>query len=179
MIRIHFIVLYFALIHFNSSAHDLLVAKSCPVTFNQSPVGILVFSFPWFHNSGSDAAYIAKDNATGIGIEIHFFSNNQGQIKGKNIAKCQKYRMVQIRKTNAKLSKKHNEIEIDVPNQSTEPFYDNHLLEFGYGTHKSPIDSQDKPWKAQVMRASTVAIYDTPFVSDSYGHEGKDIKVKF
>lgn len=29
------------------------------------------------------------------------------------------------------------------------------------------------------MRASTVAIYDTPYVSDGYGIEGEDIKVKF
>ncbi|WP_252097532.1 hypothetical protein [Pseudoalteromonas sp. NBT06-2] len=155
------------------------MTKTCPVIFKNQNVGILAFSIPWFHNSGSQASYIAKDSATGIGIEIHFLVNDKGLKVIKKSKLCDQYRMIQFRDTNAKLPLGQNKIQLDIPTQNPEPFYDSLPLEFGHGMHKTPIDTRDKPWTFTAMRASTVAIYDTPFVSDNYGIEGKDIEVKF
>lgn len=165
-------------------AEELIVAKICPVvatnlTKTQPPqLGILAFSQEWFHSSRSQASYIASDNATGVGIEIHFFSGLNGQIKGRNIASCDKYRMLQIRKSSINLINE-NKNQLDVPPENTEPFYDGGRLEHGHGTHYTPEDDQDKPWQGQVQRSSTVAIYDTPYISDAYGVEGEDMTIMF
>lgn len=166
-------------ISFQTSAQDLLVAKTCPVVYNNTNIGILAFSMPWYHNGGSQASYIAKDNATGIGIEIHFLANKNGFSDTKQQKICDQFRIMQFRNTNAKLPRGEDKVQLDIPATHPEPFYDAPPLEFGHGMHQTPIDHHDKPWKNIIMRASTVAIYDTPFVSDSYGIEGKDIIVKF
>lgn len=158
---------------------ELLVGKVCPVTQSGVPLGILVFSHPWYHSGRTQASYQARDNATGVGVEIHFIANNKGFIPGENIAKCERYRMIQTRGSNALLEPTELPLQIDVPDQFQRPFYDNAPLEHGRGTHPTPTDNQDKPWSARPMRASTVAIYDTPYISDAYGVEGEDIVVKF
>ena len=81
--------------------------------------------------------------------------------------------------SNAEHGNKVPAIQLDIPTQFELPFYDDQPLEFGRGSHLTPIDSQDKPWLAQHSRASSVAIYDTPYVSDYYGKEGENIRVKF
>ena len=165
-------------------ANELILNKVCPVTSPSTKppndsVGILAFSQHWYHDGGDNAAYQARDNATGVGIEIHFFTNNKGVIQGQNIADCQRYRIIQLRQTNIKTLINELPIQIDIPDTFILPFYDNHTLEHGHGMHKTPKDNRDKPWEESIMRASSVAIYDTPYVSDAYGSEGEDIQVMF
>jgi len=160
-------------------AAELEVGKVCPVTYQTESVGILVFSKEWYHSSRSNARYIPGDNATGVGLEIHLINNVTGHLSGQNIAQCDRYRLLQVRKTNSRLLPGEKPVQIDVPDEFLDPFYDNAPLEHGYGVHPTPRDDQDKPWSGQPKRASTVAIYDTPYVSDSYGVEGKDIEVEF
>lgn len=160
-------------------AEELLLKKTCPVTYQNSAIGILTFSQPWYHNAREHASYTSFDNATGVGVEIHFFNNAQGAIKHKNLARCDRYRLLQVRTSNLKLSQDESAIQIDVPEQFNEPFYDYPPLEHGNGMHLTPLDVQDKPWQQRTMRASTVALYDTPYASDNYGEEGKPIKVLF
>jgi hypothetical protein len=160
-------------------AADLEVGKVCPVTYQKEPIGHLVFSKEWYHSGRSDASYIPKDDATGVGLEIHLFNNDAGHLKGQNIAHCDRYRLIQIRKTNARLFSGEKHVQIDVPDHFLDPFYDNAPLEHGYGVHHTPLDDEDKPWNGRPVRASTVAIYDTPYVSDSYGVEGQDLAVNF
>lgn len=164
-----------------TEASELLVGKSCPVSAAQdkTPLGFLVISQPWFHSSRSQAAYIAGDNATGIGVEIHFFAGQQGATDGINRARCSRYRLLQVRTTTARLFAGEKPVQIDVPDEAVQPFYDNEPLEHGYGTHRTPADAEDKPWQGRPMRASTVALYDTPYVSDNYGIEGKPIRTTF
>lgn len=162
-----------------SLAQDLILNKACPVTYNNSAIGILTFSQPWYHNARMQASYTSFDNATGVGVEIHFFSNSQGEIKETNLAQCDRYRLLQIRSSNLKLNPDESAIQIDVPEQFSEPFYDNPPLEHGSGMHLTPVDVDDKPWQTRTMRASTVALYDTPYASDHYGRDGKPIKVEF
>ncbi|WP_157534177.1 hypothetical protein [Moritella sp. JT01] len=38
----------------------------------------MAFSQHWYHNGSDNAAYQARDNATGVGIEIHFLTNDKG-----------------------------------------------------------------------------------------------------
>ena len=161
------------------SAEELQVGKVCPVNYQRDNVGILVLSRPWFHSSRLDAAYQASDDATGIGIEIHLFANTQGDTRYGNIAHCDRYRLLQVRKTTARLLAGEDRIQIDIPEDAKEPFSDSGSLEFGHGTHITPADSRDKPWRGRVVRASTVALYDTPYVSAYFGIEGKDIEVRF
>lgn len=162
-----------------SIAQDLLVGKTCPVAFKQEQLGILVISKPWFHSSRSNAGYIASDNATGIGVEIHFFANVLGDTRYQNIADCQQYRIVQARRTTARLFAGEKAVQLDLPDNAKALFYDAEQREFGRGSHQTPQDDSDKPWQGRINRASTVAIYDTPYVSDAYGREGHDIKVQF
>ena len=163
-------------------ANELIVAKICPVKLtssessNQIVLGKLAFSQEWFHSSRSQASYIASDNATGVGIEIHFFANQRA--KAPNPAQCDRYRILQVRYSSIDIvDEKQN--QLDAPAQNIEPFYDNGDLEHGHGAHKTPIDDQDKPWTGQVERNSTVAIYDTPYISDAYGIEGEDMTIMF
>lgn len=174
-----FINLILIVIIFQTSAQELLVSKACPVVYNNKNIGILAFSIPWYHNGGTQASYIAKDNATGVGIEIHFLVNENGVYNTVQKKLCDQYRIMQFRNTNAKLPINEDSVQLDIPFSHGEPFYDAPPLEFGHGMHETPLDHQDKPWNNTIMRASTVAIYDTPFVSDSYGIEGKNIEVKF
>lgn len=169
----------FMLLPFAVYSQELWVGKACPVTFEQESLGILVISQPWFHTSRSNAAYIASDNATGIGVEIHFFANAKGDTRHQNIANCQQYRIVQARQTTARLFAGEKALQLDLPEAAKAPFYDAEAREFGRGSHQTPIDDSDKPWQGRINRASTVAIYDTPYVSDSYGQEGQDISVLF
>lgn len=159
-------------------AEDLLVGKVCPVIADQQKIGIIALSIPWFHNGREDASYTALDDATGVGIEIHYFNNQDGQLKQKE-GVCERYRLLQVRETNAILDPGEQAIQIDVPNTFIHPFYDKAPLEFGRGTHLTPIDSADKPWNGQIVRSATVSLYDTPYISDAYGKEGEDIIVKF
>ena len=165
-------------------AEELILAKICPVTLikpdlkKSLQLGILAFSQEWFHSGRSQASYIASDNATGVGLEIHFFASLNGQIKGRNTAQCDKYRMLQVRMSSINIGNE-NQNQLDIPAQNTEPFYDAGELEHGHGNHFTPIDDQDKPWQGQVQRSSTVAIYDTPYISDGYGIEGEDMTIKF
>lgn len=164
--------------------NELLLNKVCPVSsptpsLTQESIGILAFSQHWYHDGGDNAAYQARDNATGVGIEIHFLANDNGFVKGRNVENCQRYRIIQLRQTNIKNLVNELPVQIDIPNTFSLPFYDNHTLEHGHGMHKTPKDNQDKPWAQSVMRASSVAIYDTPYVSDAYGTEGEDIRVTF
>ncbi|MFW1678532.1 hypothetical protein ACFVYJ_12235 [Pontibacter sp. JAM-7] len=160
---------------------ELLVGKVCPVQFQQQSLGILVFSQPWYHSSRQGAAYIASDNATGVGLEIHLFASAQGTVVGRNLAVCDRYRLLQVRNTNttARLFPGERALQVDVPPGADNPFYDTAPLEHGYGMHLTPEDDADKPWQGRQQRASTVAIYDTPYISDSYGVEGKDIQATF
>ena len=169
----------FMLLPLAVTSQELWVGKACPVTLAQQQLGILVISQPWFHSSRSNAAYVASDNATGIGVEIHFFANARGDTRHQNIANCQQYRIVQARQTTARLFAGEKAMQLDLPEYAKAPFYDAEEREFGRGSHQTPIDDSDKPWQGRVNRASTVAIYDTPYVSDSYGQEGQDIKVLF
>lgn len=162
-----------------STADELEVGKVCPVFYQQQALGYLVFSKPWYHNSRSDASYIPKDDATGVGLEIHLINNETGHLQFNNIAQCDRYRLLQVRQTTARLFQGERPLQIDVPGEFLDPFYDNNPLEHGYGVHKTPKDDSDKPWQGRPDRASTVAIYDTPYVSDAYGIEGRDIKVEF
>lgn len=164
-----------------TTAHTetLTVSKSCPVKTSSAQVGILAFSQPWYHSGRSDARYFPGDNATGIGLEIHFFANTQGLVTGRNLAQCNRYRLLQIRKTTAQLFEGEKAIQIDIPDEAYTPFYDNPPMEHGYGTHLTPLDNLDKPWNGRPVRASTVGIYDTPYVSDSYGVEGQHIRTEF
>ncbi|GLS90084.1 hypothetical protein GCM10007916_11510 [Psychromonas marina] len=165
---------------FNVVAEVLQVSKVCPVTQSDNqPLGLLVLSEFWFHSGRSNASYIANDDATGIGVEIHFFSNDNGQLDKSNFAQCDQYRILQVRKTNSLLNQGELPVQIDIPPFFEQPFYDNRPLEHGYNTHFTPIDSSDKPWLTQTSRASTLAIYDTPYVSDAYGLDGEDIRVEF
>lgn len=161
------------------NAAELKVGKACPVLYQTEPIGILVFSKEWYHSSRSDARYIPGDNATGIGIEIHLQNSYSGKVDGLNLADCNRFRLVQIRKTTAKLFQGEKPVQIDVPDNFESPFYDSAPLEHGYGLHKTPIDDEDKPWTGRVYRDASVSIYDTPYVSDSYGIEGQDIEVQF
>lgn len=161
------------------SAADLEVGKVCPVIYQKEPIGHLVFSKEWYHSGRSDASYIPKDDATGVGLEIHLFNNQTGHLRGQNIAQCDRYRLIQIRKTNARLFSGEKNLQIDVPDHFLDPFYDNAPLEHGYGVHQTPLDDKDKPWNGRPVRASTVGIYDTPYVSDYFGVEGQDIDVNF
>ncbi len=160
-------------------AQDLLVGKSCPVSYKKRQVGTLVFSREWYHSSRSDAHYTPGDNATGIGLEIHFFSNDVGDIRILNLPNCDRYRMLQIRKSNARMLPGEHLSQIDVPDQFTAPFYDHSPLEHGRGVHLTPDDTRDKPWSGRPVRASTVSIYDTPYVSDAWGREGHNINISF
>lgn len=180
-ISIHVVSIFTALLADTTpaSSQELYVEKSCPVLWNQQQVGILIFSQPWFHNSRSQAAYIPKDDATGIGVEIHFMANKIGHIPGNNAAKCQQYRFAQFRETNASLAINERARQMDIPPQFSKPFYDTLPLEFGRGTHTSPSDLSDKPWSNIPTRAATVSMYDTPYVSDGYGQDGHNITVKF
>ncbi|MCG8668961.1 MAG: hypothetical protein MI867_06075, partial [Pseudomonadales bacterium] len=155
------------------------MGKACPVEFDKTNIGTLVISQPWYHASRSKAAYQAMDNATGIGVEIHFFANEEGDTRYGNIPNCDRYRLLQVRKTTARLNKGELPLQIDVPDTHEEPYYDSYPLEYGYGTHQAPIDDLDKPWDGRPTRSSTVGIYDTPFVSDAYGKEGENIWVRF
>lgn len=161
-------------------ANGLEVSKICPVSnATNQQLGLLVLSEFWFHSGRSDASYIATDNATGIGVEIHFFSNRAGQLSTRNLGQCDQYRIVQVRKTNSLLNRGELPLQIDIPSFFELPFYDNPPLEFGYRSHLTPIDNSDKPWPTRTSRASTIAIYDTPYVSDTYGISGKNIRVEF
>lgn len=162
-----------------ATAEELKVGKICPVTYKQSQIGAIIFSREWYHSSRSDARYIAGDNATGVGLEIHLKNNFSGKIEGLNLADCDQYRILQIRKTNARLHQGENKVQIDIPDEFDNPFYDNAPLEHGYGLHKTPIDDSDKPWKGQLYRDASVSIYDTPYVSDSYGIDGQHLIVEF
>lgn len=161
------------------AAAELEVGKVCPVKFQQRDLGILVFSRAWYHSGRTQAAYQASDNATGVGLEIHLFTSPEGQLSGTNQAQCDRYRMLQVRTTNTKLDPGERASQIDVPPHFNHPFYDSPPLEHGYGVHQTPEDHQDKPWQGRPVRASTVSIYDTPYVSDSYGKDGEDIRVRF
>ncbi|MGB0733628.1 MAG: hypothetical protein ACPGPF_07675, partial [Pontibacterium sp.] len=145
-----------------TSAAELLVGKYCPVSFEQENLGLLVFSKEWFHSGRHNASYIASDNATGIGIEIHFFASAKGHINATNTANCSRYRLLQSRQTNARLFFGESAYAIDAPDNFDDPFYDSSPLEHGYGSHQTPTDDKDKPWQGRHSRASTVAIYDTP-----------------
>ncbi|WP_411992235.1 hypothetical protein [Agarivorans sp. DSG3-1] len=160
-------------------ASDLWVGKVCPVTYQQNTLGILVFSEAWFHSGRQQASYIARDNATGVGLEIHLFANRLGEVELENQAQCTQYRMLQIRTTNRRLLDDERQAQIDAPLHFVEPFYDASPLEHGAGMHNTPSDTSDKPWNSPPKRASTLAIYDTPFVSDALGKEGEDIQVEF
>lgn len=162
-----------------SQGSELEVGKVCPVNYGHEPLGIIVISKPWYHASRLSAAYQAMDNATGIGVEIHFFANEQGDPRFENIASCDRYRFLQLRQTNARLFAGEKALQVDIPHDLQEPFYDNPPLEYGRGTHTAPEDDKDKPWQGRPSRASTVGIYDTPYVSDGFGVEGQDIWVRF
>ena len=164
-------------IEFTSS--ELQVGKVCPVHYGQEQLGILVFSKEWYHVGRENAQYVASDNANGIGLEIHMFANTDGQLSGSNKAACDRYRLLQIRSTNAKLLPGELAHQIDVPDDLLYPFYDASPMEFGYGTHPTPADRRDKPWQGQPMRAATVSMYDTPYISSRFGIEGQDIEVNF
>lgn len=158
---------------------ELLVGKTCPVGYQKQNIGILVFSREWYHSSRHNASYIPRDNATGVGLEIHLFANRHGHLDGSNLAQCHRYRLLQMRSTTARLFDGERAVQVDIPDGFDDPFYDNSPLEHGYGTHMTPVDDRDKPWQGQHSRTSTVAIYDTPYVSDAYGIEGEDIDVSF
>lgn len=178
--KINAILLFISILPNGLSADELQINKVCPVSFpNSESLGILVLSDFWFHSGRDNASYIATDNATGIGVEIHFFSNHEGHLKTQNIAQCDKYRFLQVRETNSLLNAGELPVQIDTPAFFQQPFYDSSPLEFGYNTHFTPTDNSDKPWGARNTRASTVAIYDTPYVSDAYGVEGQHIQVNF
>jgi len=99
------------------AAADLIVGQTCPVTFKNEQIGSLILSKPWYHSSRSNAQYIANDNATGVGIEIHLKNNFSGQVEGLNLADCDRFRLLQIRRTTAKLLPGEKDIQIDVPDQ--------------------------------------------------------------
>ncbi|WP_035478635.1 hypothetical protein [Aliagarivorans taiwanensis] len=162
-----------------ANAEELLVNKVCPVSYERTAIGVLVFSQPWYHSSRYEASYTARDNATGVGLEIHLFANRAGELDLDNIAQCDQYRMLQVRNTNRTLSKGETASQIDAPANAREPFYDSANLEHGRGTHLTPQDDRDKPWQGRVERISTVGIYDTPYVTDAYGVSGEDIWVQF
>ncbi len=162
-----------------ATAEELLVGKVCPVMYQNENVGILVFSREWYHSSRDHAAYVPSDNATGVGLEIHLFANDTGAVEGQNLARCDRYRLLQVRSTNARLFDGESAVQVDVPDGFDNPFYDNAPLEHGYGVHSAPADDRDKPWQGRPQRASTVAIYDTPYVSDNYGVDGRNIDVMF
>ncbi|RVU32601.1 hypothetical protein [Neptunomonas marina] len=161
------------------SAAELLVGKVCPVIYDKQALGILVFSREWYHDSRHNAAYTPRDNATGVGLEIHLFPSRQGHLQHGNFAQCDQYRVIQVRHTNARLIPPERSVQIDVPDGFLHPFYDAAPLEHGYNSHQTPIDSRDKPWQGRHSRASEVAVYDTPYISDGYGIEGQDIFVGF
>ncbi|EAR61266.1 hypothetical protein [Neptuniibacter caesariensis] len=163
----------------SSFAAELQVGKACPVTYQNEPTGILVFSKAWYHSSRSSAKYIAGDNATGIGIEIHLQNNYSGKVEGLNLPSCDRYRLIQVRETTARLFQGESRIQIDIPDGFDNPFYDNAPLEHGYGLHRTPIDDSDKPWTGRPYRDASVSIYDTPYVSDAWGVEGEHIDVNF
>lgn len=160
------------------AADELVLSKVCPVMLKQQQIGIIALSIPWFHNGRENASYNARDNATGVGLEIHYFNNKQGVTLQTN-GHCERYRLLQVRESNAILNPGEQSIQIDVPDTFITPFYDQAPLEFGRGTHLTPSDSADKPWQGQIVRSSTVSLYDTPYISDAYGKEGEDIIVKF
>ncbi|PKG40304.1 hypothetical protein [Psychromonas sp. Urea-02u-13] len=173
-------VLILFILSASTLANTLQVGKICAVVnANNNQLGLLVLSDFWFHSGRNNAAYTATDNATGIGVEIHFFSNQAGQLSHRNLGQCNKYRVLQVRKTNSQLNAGEHPIQVDIPAYFEQPFYDNSPLEFGYKTHKTPIDNSDKPWFSRAVRASTIGIYDTPYVSDAYGIDGQDIRVEF
>ncbi len=171
--------LLISLVSLASVASELKVGKACPIKYQQASIGQLIFSKEWYHSSRSDARYIPGDNATGIGIEIHLQNNYSGLVQGLNLAQCDRYRILQIRQSNARLLAGEHHLQVDVPDNFDNPFYDNAPLEHGYGLHRTPEDDSDKPWQGQPLRHSSVSIYDTPYVSDAYGIEGKNIEVSF
>ena len=171
--------LFLLLLATQALADELIVGKICPVTTENNALGILAFSQPWYHDGGGRAHYQARDDATGIGVEIHFFPNDTGALAGSNLARCDRYRLLQIRQSNALPLSSQAQWQLDIPANLQQPFYDQPPLEHGYGTHQTPIDNRDKPWSNRPMRASNVAIYDTPYVSDRYGTNGRDIVVSF
>ena len=68
-----------------SYSDSLQVGKICQVKNDRDQdLGLLVISEFWFHSGRENASYIAADNATGIGVEIHFFNNQFGQLTKKN-----------------------------------------------------------------------------------------------
>lgn len=162
-----------------AQAEELTVGKVCPVLYHRQSIGILAFSREWYHDGRTDPRYTPGDNSTGVGLEIHFFANAPGDLRGQNSAGCDRYRILQVRKTTAKLLDDERAVQIDVPKDYADPFYDSGSLEHGYGTHYTPADDTDKPWSGRETRASTVAIYDTPYVSGYFGIEGQDIVVGF
>lgn len=96
-------------------AGELNVGKVCPVTKGEQVLGHLVLSTPWYHDGDGNAAYIARDNAIGVGIEIHFFSNKSGDVRHLNVAQCHQFRLLQVRFTNSKLLPRQTKFAIDVP----------------------------------------------------------------
>lgn len=160
-------------------AQDLEVSRVCPVYHKQHSLGVLAFSNHWYHSGRTQASYIAADDATGVGIEIHWFNSELGVLDQANKASCDRYRIIQSRSTNAKLFDNEQALQIDVPSDIETPFYDQVPMEFGRGTHHTPKDTQDKPWEQAPVRASTLAVYDTPFISDAFGFEGEHITVTF
>ncbi|MCE2573214.1 hypothetical protein [Motilimonas eburnea] len=179
MTRVKFWPLPLLTMSFAGLADELLLNKVCNVNYQGADIGILTFSQPWYHHAREQASYIAFDDATGVGVEIHFFNNKQGNIQQTNLAQCDRYRLLQIRSSNLKHSQQAPAIKIDVPKQFSEPFYDYPPLEHGRGMHLTPIDLADKPWQTRTMRASTVALYDTPYASDYHGQDGQPITVTF
>ena len=169
----------FSILVNDAKASELEVGKVCPVAYRDNVVGNLIVSTPWYHSSRLEAAYVAMDNATGIGVEIHFFTNVDGDTRYRNIAECDRFRLLQTRQSNARLMTGEKAVQLDIPNQFNTPFSDNAPLEHGRGSHLTPYDDKDKPWFGRVGRASTVALYDTPYVSDGYGVEGDDITIQF
>ena len=174
---LNFIILPFIVLPVQSN--ELVLAKVCPVKFAEQSLGILAFSQPWYHDGLQSAAYHARDNDIGVGLEIHFFANLKGEIKHKNLAQCDNYRIIQTRYTSAIIPGHQKSLQLDIPQSFDQPYYDSEPLEFGRGNHQTPTDNSDKPWTNQTTRSSTVAIYDTPFVSDIFGVEGQDINVQF
>ena len=167
------------LVVFSSTANELVIGTFCPVEYANQSLGILAFSHPWYHDGMQSAAYHPRDNDIGVGLEIHFFANITGQIDKGNLAQCDNYRIIQTRYTSAIIPGHQKSLQLDIPQDFDQPYYDSEPLEFGRGNHNTPVDSSDKPWANQTTRSSTVAIYDTPFVSDIFGVDGQDIKVQF
>ena len=130
----------FSILVNDAEASELEVGKVCPVAYRDNLVGNLIVSMPWYHSSRLDAAYVAMDNATGIGVEIHFFTNVDGDTRYRNIAECDRFRLLQTRQSNARLMTGEKAVQLDIPNQFNTPFSDNAPLEHGRGSHLTPYD---------------------------------------